>query len=252
MAIEESMTPEGYQRAHYTATAATYDEELGSTPEHELALHYLVGVLGAMEACSLLDVGAGTGRGMRFLNNRLPSLQVTGVEPVAALREIAIGKGIAPDRILEASGDRLPFEDGAFDVVAEFGVLHHVKKPETVVSEMLRVAKLGVFISDTNNLGQGGLVGRLIKNLAFWSGLWRPFNFLRTKGKGYVIEPNDGLWYYYTPMQHYGELTAHCHSIHILNTRRSGRTPWFSASHVAILATKAALHERVPFFGHLK
>jgi hypothetical protein len=46
-------------------------------------------------------------------------------------------------------------------------------------------------------------------------------------------------------------LKTESHSIHILNTRRSGRTAWFSASHLAILATKAAVKVRSPFIGHL-
>ena len=95
-------------------------------------------------------------------------------------------------------GYRLPFPDASFDIVTEFGVLHHVKRPEVIVGEMLRVARYGVFVSDTNNLGQGRALGRLVKSLFYWSGLWRLLCFIRTRGRGFMYEPNDGLWYYYS------------------------------------------------------
>jgi hypothetical protein len=47
------------------------------------------------------------------------------------------------------------YADGAFDVVTAFAVLHHVRRHGRVISEMLRVARRAIFISDTNNYGRG-------------------------------------------------------------------------------------------------
>jgi SAM-dependent methyltransferase len=246
------MRPEEIQRRHYAGTAVTYDSEFGESPEHELALHVLLAVVGSIKAESVLDVGAGTGRGLRFLMDHRPSLTLHGIEPVDELRSIAYGKGIPRDWLRPGNGYKLPFPDASFDIVTEFGVLHHVESPELFVSEMLRVARYGIFLSDTNNLGQGGVWGRLVKNLFYWLGLWRILSFIRTQGRGFIFEPNDGVWYYYTIFSHFRQLRNRCHSVHVMNTRGTSRTHWFSASHAVIFATKPAIVERSPFYAHLK
>ncbi len=240
------------QRQHYAVTAKSYDECLGQSPEHELSLYILLGLLDSLKACSVLDVGAGTGRGLVFLKEKRPNLMVCGVEPTDQLREIAYSKGVPRDSLVSGDGYKLPFLDSSFDVVMELGVLHHVERPDAVLREMIRVARFGVFLSDTNNLGQGGLVGRLVKNAFYWLGLWKVLTFLRTSGQGSVFEPNDGLWYYYSLFSHFSDLKRLCHSIHIMNTRRTSLTPWFSASHAALFATKEAAVSRSPFFANLK
>jgi SAM-dependent methyltransferase len=240
------------QREHYAKTAANYDEELGQSPEHEFALYILLGLLDSIRAESVLDVGAGTGRALKFLVSHRPNLTVRGIEPVDELRAVGHSKGIPIEWLTPGDGYRLPFPDAAFDFVTEFGVLHHVEKPQLVVLEMLRVARYGIFLSDTNNLGQGHVFGRLVKNIFFWSRLWKLLCLMRTWGRGFAYEPNDGLWYYYTLFSHLPELKHRCHSVHIINTRRTSSTHWFSASHAAIFATKAAIVERSELYQDLK
>jgi SAM-dependent methyltransferase len=246
------MYSEELQRRHYAETARSYDSELGQSPEHELALYVLLGVIDSVKAESVLDVGAGTGRGLGFLMKHRPDLRIRGVEPVDELRSVAYTKGIPRDWLTAGSGYELPFSDGSFDIVTEFGVLHHVERPALFIREMLRVARYGVFLSDTNNLGEGEVGGRLIKNLFYWLGLWRLLSFIRTRGRGFIFEPHDGAWYYFTIFSHFPELRRKCHSVHVMNTRRTSRTHWFSASHAVIFATKTAAVERSPFYAHLK
>jgi SAM-dependent methyltransferase len=226
------------QRKFYTSTASAYDQTCGRAPEHQFALHFLAAILDFTGASSVLDVGSGTGEVIRFFQHRSPSLHVVGTEPVDALRQQGHASGIPKEKLVEGDGRQLPFADQSFDFVVEFGVLHHVAKPSLVVDEMLRVARYGVFLSDTNNLGQGSLLGRLIKNMAYWCGLWGVLNAIRTRGKGYIFEPHDGLWYYYTALSHYRKLRAHCSSVHVLNTRGTSRLHAIDASHVAIVGLK--------------
>lgn len=49
------------QRREYAGTAASYDSELGQSPEHELALYVLLGVVDRIKVESVLDVGAAPG-----------------------------------------------------------------------------------------------------------------------------------------------------------------------------------------------
>jgi len=106
------------------------------------SMKFFHSILRMLDAQSVLDVGTATGRNLRDLEEGLPHLSVCGVEPVAALVEQAIQKGNdAFGPIYQASGEKLPFPDGSFDVVCEFAVLHHAHDPSAVVREMLRVAK---------------------------------------------------------------------------------------------------------------
>src|SRR5207245_752348 len=105
-----------------------------------------------------------------------------------------------------------------FDVVCEFAVLHHVKKPEVVIAEMLRVARKAIFISDSNNFGQGSFLRRSMKQALNALGLWKVANFFKTSGKNYIISDGDGLGYSYSVFNNYKQLQASCQRIHILNT----------------------------------
>src|SRR6185295_8692264 len=99
------------QREHYAHTAANYDEVLGQSPEHELALYILLGLIDSIKAGSVLDVGAGTGRGLKFLMSHRPNLTLHGIEPVDQLRNVAHSNGIPREWMTAGDGYRLPFAD---------------------------------------------------------------------------------------------------------------------------------------------
>src|SRR5262249_30804729 len=102
--------------------------------EHEEALLHVAAYIRAMHARSVLDVGAGTGRALSFLRGQLgPEVRLHGIEPVPELIAQARTKGIGPETLSEGNGASLPFADGAFDVVVETGVLHHVAEPVHVL-----------------------------------------------------------------------------------------------------------------------
>jgi ubiquinone/menaquinone biosynthesis C-methylase UbiE len=88
-----------------------------------------------------LDVGAGTGALAFALAPRVA--RVVAVELDSELAERA--QADAPDNVevVVADGARLPFELGAFDVAGSLLTLHHVRRPEQLVSELTRVTRLG-------------------------------------------------------------------------------------------------------------
>ena len=92
-----------------------------------------------------LDVGTGAGA--------LPeALRATGAQPVAldVSDRRATGRESVP--FVTGRGERLPFRDGAFDVVHCSNVLEHVPDPWELIAELLRVCRTGgvVYISWTN------------------------------------------------------------------------------------------------------
>jgi ubiquinone/menaquinone biosynthesis C-methylase UbiE len=136
------------QEAYYQRTAASYDAmHVSAGDEHFVAAKYMSYLLDDLGITSLLDVGTGTGRAIKFLLLRHPNLLLAGIEPVQALIDEAVKGGVPAGVITSGRGEALPFDDGAFDAVCEFGALHHVSKPNEVIGEMLGVARNSVFDS---------------------------------------------------------------------------------------------------------
>ena len=189
-----------WQRQYYHDTAAEYDAaHAGEGDDDPVNLKMLYGFLRMIEARSLLDIGAGTGRAIRHLMNNMPDLKVRGVEPVAARIQQGIqNKGIPQGVVIQGVGEALPFENASIDVVCAFGMLHHVKNPENVIREMMRVARKAVIIVDGNRFGLGSWPVRLLKLGLYKAGVWKIVDYLKTGGKGYNLTDGDGLFYSYS------------------------------------------------------
>lgn len=197
------------QQEYYRSTAAQYDAmHVDPLDEHGIALAFFAGLARHIGAQSILDVGAGTGRGMLALRQALPGVRIVGIEPVGALREVGYAQGISPDDLIDGSGDALPFADNSFDMVIETGVLHHVPVPSKVVREMVRVAARGLLISDCNNFGQGSALVRMVKAVLDKLGLWRAAMWLSTGGKMSKWSEGDGVYYSYCLFDDLPEVAA--------------------------------------------
>ena len=100
--------PASCQENYYARTAATYDEaHVTPGDEHYVALEYVLGICETVQASSVLEVGAGTGRAMAFLRDRNSSLAVVGIEPSLELRDQATVRGVTD--ILAGVGEDLQF-----------------------------------------------------------------------------------------------------------------------------------------------
>lgn len=175
---------------------------------------------------------------MTYVKSQRPNVYIIGIEPVEELREFGYRQGIAHDNLIEGDATDLPFSDGELDLVCEFGALHHIKYPQQAVSEMLRVAKRAIFISDSNNFGQGTSLTRRIKRAINFFGLWKLADFIKTKGKGYTLSVGNGLAYSYSIFNNYSQIRKQCNSVHLLNTSDGDINPYRTASHVALLGIK--------------
>ena len=227
------------QRKYYADTAAKYDAmQISEHDEHQFALAILSAIIEYHGIKSVLDVGSGTGRALRYLKARHPHVRFVGIEPVEALRKIGHNAGLSPEELKEGDVNALAALDGEFDLVCEFAVLHHVPKPELAVAEMLRVARKAIFISDANNFGQGGAASRLLKQLINALGLWRAFDWLRTGGKGYHVSVGDGLFYSYSVYNNFRQIRKACRYVHQFNTADADLGLYRSSPSVAILAVK--------------
>jgi ubiquinone/menaquinone biosynthesis C-methylase UbiE len=128
-----------------------------SAPDTYPLIRRYLGVTGEMQ---ILDVGCGTGFFTRLLAEGLSRGKVYGLdidgEHIAAAREIGRRQGLA-GRVEFIQGDALslPFEDGAFDLVASCTFFNVVKNPRAAMGEMLRVVRDGGVVSSLDSMTLG-------------------------------------------------------------------------------------------------
>ena len=135
------------QQEYYSKSAGQYDSmHVNEQDEHFFALSFMVAMLDYLKVRSVLDVGSGTGRAIRYIKKHRPDIRIVGVEPVKELREVGYALGLSKEELIDGDATELKFSAREFDLVCEFGVLHHIKRPDIAVSEMLRVADKAIFI----------------------------------------------------------------------------------------------------------
>lgn len=129
--------------------ADTYEQDRHTTHMFESrcqarlkqVIDYMVQTSGNKRA---LDLGAGTGNALKYLAEKYDL--AVGVDISAAMLEL-VQKSDA--KLLLASALKLPFEDGFFDSVTAFSVLHHLYDPMEGIKEAFRALKPGgIFYSD--------------------------------------------------------------------------------------------------------
>jgi len=234
------------QRQYYSDTAAEYDAaHTNEGDDNPRTLRWVCGLLRMIEARSILDVGAGTGRAVRHLLDNMPGLSVRGIEPVAARIEEAIQKkGIPRGVITQGVGEDLPFEDASFDVACCFAMLHLVPKPDAVIREMLRVSRKGVIIVDGNRFGQGSWPVRLLKLVLYKAGLWRIVDYLKTGGKRYILTEGDGVQYSYSVYDSFNSVAKWADQLIVIPTEGYKVTSWFHPLLTASVVLVCALKDR--------
>jgi ubiquinone/menaquinone biosynthesis C-methylase UbiE len=230
------------QHKYYTEKASLYnDKHVIDNDEHYVALKHIMSLLGIYEITSILDVGSGTGRAVKYFSEN--GIAIHGIEPVNAMIKQAIhNNNIKPGLLTCATGNLLPFKDNSFNAVCALGVMHHVQTPDVVVREMMRVAKKAVFLSDSNRFGQGSMFARLTKLLLYKARLWGVVNFIKTGGKGYRLSEGDGLSYSYSIFDSYDLLASWADRIILIPTSNGESTNWshplLTSSHILICAIK--------------
>jgi SAM-dependent methyltransferase len=104
----------------------------------------------------LLELGAGVGA-IQVVAQR-KGVDSYGLEPSAtgtsAAKQFLTERGLDPSRVMRGVGEHLPFPSETFDVVCSSQVLEHVRNPELVMEETVRVLKPeGYFVHSFPNYG---------------------------------------------------------------------------------------------------
>jgi SAM-dependent methyltransferase len=94
---------------------------------------------------SVLDVGCGRGMASGHLDS--PTRSLTGVD--ISLGQIRANT-VSRLKLINSTGESLPFRDRAFDLVTCWELLHHADNPGQVVEEMIRVSGGWLVIFEPN------------------------------------------------------------------------------------------------------
>ena len=158
--------------------AGTYDEK-GSISFDERCIDYArerfahVAGRGGWPYPTSLELGCGTG--FFTLNLKLAGVideaHVTDLSPgmVEVAQRNARSLGFEVEgRVADA--ERLPYDDGSFDLVIGHAVLHHIPDVEQAFREILRVLKPGGrFVLAGEPTRHGDLVARQLSRLTWWA-----------------------------------------------------------------------------------
>jgi 2-polyprenyl-3-methyl-5-hydroxy-6-metoxy-1,4-benzoquinol methylase len=150
----------------------------------------------------VLDVGCGEGTLTGWLADALSGADVHGFEA----REEAVAEFRTRNPRLEIhQGDlyRLPFDDGAFDLVVALEVLEHLEDPRAAAAEMRRVSSRATVVTvplepafRLGNLARGRYVRRLGSTPGHVN-VWSPYGFRRVM----LAELPHGRWFELFPWQ---------------------------------------------------
>lgn len=227
--------------AYYRDTAGGYDRA-HARAEHHDALEHVIRLVRDLRLSSVLDTGCGTGLAMQTLASAVPGLRVHGNDPSQPLLDVAGRRdGFSATQLDRASSEALPYADNAFDAVLETGMLHHVPDPDRIVSEMLRVARRVVFVSDSNMYGQEGnsLVVRTLKLGLSRARLLRPVLRVLRGGQAWVSTPHDGIVWSYSVFDSLPLLLEACSKVWVIPTgkvtTRGHGVPLLFASHCLVV-----------------
>jgi ubiquinone/menaquinone biosynthesis C-methylase UbiE len=157
-----------YEQLHAKNIAVT-----GEKPEffHE----YKVKVLREMtrargaEPKSLLDFGSGIGNSLPFLRKYFPEARLAGADVSERSLEVAEGRFPGMATGLRIEGERIPAEDGSFDVGFSACVFHHIAHEEHVkwLRELRRVTRAGGMLAVFEHNPLNPLTVRAVNTCAF-------------------------------------------------------------------------------------
>lgn len=125
----------------YSRLARIYDSRWKSYSE--ASTREILARLSLKNSDKILDVGCGTGFLLHHLSERYPDVQLSGVDPVKAMLDVARKKLPVCVDLREGWAEQIPFADHNFNVVFSNSVFHYIRDIQTALREARRVLRPG-------------------------------------------------------------------------------------------------------------
>jgi demethylmenaquinone methyltransferase / 2-methoxy-6-polyprenyl-1,4-benzoquinol methylase len=139
---------------------------------------FLVSRVEAGPGDEVLDVATGTGAVARELL-RQKGCAVVGVDQSPEMLAVAREHLPTTVKLVEASAERLPFEDDSFDALTVTYLLRYVDDPGATLAELARVVRPGGTVASLEFAVPAGL----------WRPLWRAYVGLVLPAAGRIVSP---------------------------------------------------------------
>jgi demethylmenaquinone methyltransferase/2-methoxy-6-polyprenyl-1,4-benzoquinol methylase len=139
---------------------------------------FLVSRVEAGPGDEVLDVATGTGAVARELL-RQKGCAVVGVDQSPEMLAVAREHLPTTVKLVEASAERLPFEDASFDALTVTYLLRYVDDPGATLAELARVVRPGGTVASLEFAVPAGL----------WRPLWRAYVGLVLPAAGRIVSP---------------------------------------------------------------
>ena len=99
--------------------------------------------LSSGQADTILEIGCGQGVGARILYDCFSPRKYVGVDLDAKMisRARKKGQGLANAEFLQGDASSLAFDDESFDLVVDFGIIHHIPNWRDALAEVHRTLK---------------------------------------------------------------------------------------------------------------
>lgn len=131
-----------------------------SVPWQQKVLKRFLSRAGVKDSYLVVDIGSGIGNNIKTISELTRHITAVDISPTALdiLRKRYSGL-VSNLSIIKADAVALPFPAETFDVVVLTEILEHCENPERVLSECIRILKLGGYaiVSTPNYLNPAGL-----------------------------------------------------------------------------------------------
>ena len=97
------------------------------------------------KAATVLEIGCGQGMGAKIIHDLFSPKEYVGIDLDAKMirRARQRGSGLPNTTFMEADASNLPFPDETFDLVVDFGIVHHIPNWRDALTEVHRTLKEG-------------------------------------------------------------------------------------------------------------
>jgi ubiquinone/menaquinone biosynthesis C-methylase UbiE len=97
------------------------------------------------KAATVLEIGCGQGMGAKIIHDLFSPKKYVGIDLDAKMirRARQKGSGLPHTTFMEGDASNLPFPDESFDLVVDFGIVHHIPNWRDALTEVHRTLKEG-------------------------------------------------------------------------------------------------------------